>query len=107
MTDQCTDLFKILEAYENNFGPCYNKLRLILDFASICFKQSFVFEKDSSFQERLKNEVLVKAGERAAIRIMEAEGFEAPFSISRKSQMPLGKNHIIEVINKFTKELIR
>ena len=38
MSDICKDLFKILENYDTNFGECYNKLRLMLDFTSICFR---------------------------------------------------------------------
>jgi hypothetical protein len=33
MNDICSDLFKLFENYELNFGECYNKLRLMLDFA--------------------------------------------------------------------------
>lgn len=38
MSDMCKDLFKILENYDTNFGECYNKLRLMLDFTTICFR---------------------------------------------------------------------
>eukprot|EP00347_Sterkiella_histriomuscorum_P023264 403335317 len=113
MSDICKDLFKILENYDTNFGECYNKLRLILDFTSLCFRQSFVFISDGSFQERLKQDILIKAGERRAKLTIESEGFELPFAlstnqVSRKSQMAhnaVSKTSIIEVINKFTVEL--
>ena len=36
MADLCKDVFRILESYETNFGECYNKLRLVLDFSTIC-----------------------------------------------------------------------
>ncbi|CDW85886.1 UNKNOWN [Stylonychia lemnae] len=108
MSDLCKDLFKILENYDNNFGECFNKLRLILDFASICFRQSFVFVSDGSFQQRLKTEVILKAGERKALKIMDEEEFQAPFSLSRKSQVgeqQLSKSHIIDVLDRFSTEL--
>jgi len=102
MSDICKDLFTILENYETNFGQCYNKLRLMIDFSSISSRLSFVFISDGSFQQRLKSEVLVKAGERAALNIMKDQNFEPPFSLSRKSHV-----HVIDVINKFTEYLKR
>ncbi len=54
LSDICRDLFTLLEDFETVFGECHNKLRLILDFSSICFKTSFVFVSDSSFPERLR-----------------------------------------------------
>lgn len=37
-SDLSHSIFKLLENYEVNFGECYNKLRLMLDFGSICFR---------------------------------------------------------------------
>ena len=85
LNDLCRDLFSLLEDFDVVFGECYNKLRLMLDFTSICFKMSFIFVSDASFPERLRKEVLIKAGERAALKIMEVESFEPPFSLQDKS----------------------
>ena len=105
LNDLCKDLFSLLEDYDLVFGDCHNKLRLMLDFTSICFKMSFVFVSDVSFPERLRRDVLVKAGDRAAQRIMEEESFEPPFSLQNKVQIEVGKTNILEVIQKFTKNL--
>jgi hypothetical protein len=66
---------------------------------------SFVFVSDGSFQEKIKSEVLSKAGERAANQIMEDQSYDPPFSLQRKSQIQMGKTNILEVLNKFTKQL--
>ena len=87
LSDICKDVFSILENYDNLFGECHNKLRLILDFSSMCFKLTFLFVSDGSFQQKLKADVLVKAGERAAHQIMDDESYEPPFSLQRKSQI--------------------
>lgn len=50
MSDVCKDLFKLLENYQERFGSCHNKLRLVLDVLSISYKLSFVFLSDGSLQ---------------------------------------------------------
>lgn len=62
-------------------GVCWNKLRLVLDLAAVCHRQSSVFTSDGKFGDRIRDLILVKAGERRAAKVMEREGFEAPFSL--------------------------
>jgi len=38
LSDLSKDVFGKLQNYESAFGECFNKLRLMLDFASICFR---------------------------------------------------------------------
>lgn len=48
MSDVSRDIFKFLEGYEERFGDCNNKLRLVLDLLGISYKLSFVFVSDGS-----------------------------------------------------------
>jgi hypothetical protein len=66
MSDVARDAFRLLDNYEQRFGECHNKLRLLLDLLSIAYKLSFVFVSDGTLQEKLKVEVLNKAGEKRA-----------------------------------------
>lgn len=46
MSDVTRDLLETLKNYENRFGECHNKLRLVLDLLGISYKLSFVFVSD-------------------------------------------------------------
>lgn len=56
LSDLCKDLFihTLNSSYESTFGTCHNKLRLILDLASLSHKLSFVFVSDGTLAETLK-----------------------------------------------------
>jgi hypothetical protein len=64
LNDIQKDLFKLFEKYDENFGQCINKLRLLLDLTSVGYKLTNVFSSDGPFQAKIKSEILVKAGER-------------------------------------------
>ena len=64
MSDVCKDILTLLDNYEQRFGDCHNKLRLLLDLLSASYKLSFVFVSDGSLQDRLRGEILAKAGEK-------------------------------------------
>ena len=70
MGDISKELFKLFENYEKNFGECINKLRLMLDFASVSYKLSHIFISDGTFTQRIKKEVIAKSGEKAAKEII-------------------------------------
>jgi hypothetical protein len=65
LSDIQKDLFKLFENYQDNFGQCTNKLRLMLDLASVSFKLTNVFTSDGPFQAKLKSDILVRNGERS------------------------------------------
>lgn len=94
----CKDLFKLISNYENKFGECYNKLRLLLDLAAISYKTSFVFVSDGPFQQKIRTEVLSMAGERAAQDIIARAPFNPPFSLERHPQAHLNKVCILDVV---------
>jgi hypothetical protein len=106
LADLCRDLFLIFENYEPLFGECLNKLKLMLDLGTTCFKLSFIFTSDGSFSERLKEDVLIKAGERKTLSLMEKDSIELPLSLANKEQLPMGKTNILEVLMLFSKVLL-
>jgi hypothetical protein len=94
------------ESYEVRFGPCKNKLRLILDLLAVSYRLSNVFVSDGSLQERLKREVLAKAGERRTREICTQRGFEGPFLLGGVDG-EVGKGAgILSVIREFTEVLV-
>ena len=70
MSDMQKELFFLLSEYEKNFGKCYNKLRLILDLSGIGYKVSSFFASDGSFDQKIKSEILAKAGQKVSNDIM-------------------------------------
>ena len=74
----------MLENYEVRFGDCHNKLRLLLDLLSVSYKLSFVFVSDGSLQDRLRTEVIAKAGERMTAAVCLARGIKGPFSLENR-----------------------
>ena len=100
LSDMCKDIFRLLSNYEVRFGPCHNKLRLILDLLSIAYKLSFIFVSDGSFSEKLKVEVLGPVGTARAHAICEASRLKAPYTLERH-----GTNNVLDVIRIFTEAL--
>lgn len=101
LSDMCKDIFQLLSNYETRFGPCHNKLRLILDLLSIAYKLSYIFVSDGSLSEKLRAEVLGPAGAARAKGICESRRLEAPFTLERE-----GGTNILDVIQIFTEALI-
>ena len=101
LSDICREVFSVLEGYEVNFGPCHGKLRLMLDLGAVCHRLSFVFVSDGSFQQRLKSDVLAKAGERACLAVMNANHFEPPFALTRSDVC------VVDVAERFAEHLRR
>lgn len=89
------------------FGQCLNKLKLLLDLGAVAFKLSFVFQADGSFSERLKEDVLIKAGERKALALMEKENIDLPLSLASQEHLPIGKTNILDAILIFSKALLQ
>jgi hypothetical protein len=106
-------LFKLLESndypYEKRFGDCHNKLRLLLDCLSIAYKLSFVFVSDGSLQERLRESVIAKHGERMSKQLCQEQGIilhtseTQSFTLKKSDEDP---NSILSVIRLFTEKLI-
>jgi hypothetical protein len=84
LSDVCKDLFSLLENYEDGFGDCHNKLRLLLDLLSVSYKLSFVFVLDGSLQDRLRTEVIAKSGERMTAALCQTRGIKGPFSLENR-----------------------
>lgn len=101
LSDICKDIFRLLSNYEVRFGPCHNKLRLILDLLSIAYKLSYIFVSDGSLSEKLRLEVLGPAGAARAQAICEKNGLEAPYTLEKK-----GGTNVLEVIRTFTEALV-
>jgi hypothetical protein len=65
LSDPSRTLLTLLTSgYDTLFGDCLNKLRLVLDLLAIGYKTSFVFVSDGALEDRLKKEVVEKAGEK-------------------------------------------
>ena len=99
----------MLENYEVRFGDCHNKLRLLLDLLSVSYKLSFVFVSDGSLQDRLRTEVIAKAGERMTAAVCLASGIKGPFSLENRhgnleedGEESKQMTSILEVIKCFT-----
>jgi len=111
LSDVSRDLFLLMENYEVRFGDCHNKLRLLLDLLSISYKLSFVFVSDGTLQDKLRNEVIAKAGERMTKQICERHSIHTPFTLNNNrdgrvvdeiAEERKGMTSILEVIKCFT-----
>ena len=99
----------MLENYEDRFGDCHNKLRLLLDLLSVSYKLSFVFVSDGSLHDRLRTEVIAKAGERMTAALCQTRGIMGPFSLENRHgnleedvEESKQMSSILEVIRYFT-----
>ncbi len=95
-------MFKLLGNYEERFGECHNKLRLVLDLLTVSYKLSFVFVSDGSLSEKLKADVLVPAGQARAVAISEKNGLAGPYILDRHGP----STNILKVIEVFTENLL-
>jgi len=69
------------------FGDCHNKLRLLLDLLSMSYKLSFVFVSDGSLQDRLRTDVIAKAGERMTHGLCIRNGIKGPFTLENHHKL--------------------
>ena len=86
LSDVSRDLFLLLvdTPYELRFGDCHNKLRLLLDLLSISYKLSFVFVSDGTLQDKLRADVIAKAGERMTQKLCERNSISTPFTLDKQ-----------------------